>query len=185
MRRSSTLPDVSTLTDERKPAKRLSGLNLGMSTLVERLHEVMEAMHWSHADLVEVSKQSSSVVSQWLGNGSKVIKTIGKLEAAIYIERASGFSALWVAKGLGSKRVGASAQKGTSALLRVEEPAGAYLTLAQMLDYLGGFLGKVPTSHRKAVADNLSGWAMDGGAAHWQAALASLLQASGKQPARA
>jgi len=76
-----------------------------MKSLKNRLAEVMTAMEWQHMDLVKISGQSSSVVSQWLGNGSKEIKSIGKMEAAERIEQASGFSALWVAKGLGPKHV--------------------------------------------------------------------------------
>lgn len=74
-----------------------------MTTLRERITEVMTAKGWEHSDLMRVSGQSSSVVSQWLGKGSKIIKTIGKIEAAQAIEAASGFSALWVAKGIGPK----------------------------------------------------------------------------------
>jgi transcriptional regulator with XRE-family HTH domain len=77
-----------------------------MSALEERLAEVMQAMNWSHADLMRVTGQSSSVVSQWLGKGSKPIKSIGKIEAAEAIERESGFSALWVARNIGPKRRG-------------------------------------------------------------------------------
>lgn len=66
----------------------------------------MSAMNWEHADLMRVSGQSSSVVSQWRGVGrGKVIQSIGKLEAAEAIERATGYSALLVAKGMGPKRV--------------------------------------------------------------------------------
>lgn len=72
-------------------------------TLQDRLAEVMNAKQWRHADLMSITGQSSSVVSQWLGKGTKIIKTIGKLEAAQAIEAASGYSALWVAKGLGPK----------------------------------------------------------------------------------
>ncbi len=71
-----------------------------MSTLQERLTEVMASKSWTHADLVRASGQSSSVVSQWLGKGSKTIHTIGKIEAAEALERESGFSALWLAKGI-------------------------------------------------------------------------------------
>lgn len=74
-----------------------------MSTLQNRLEEVMKHMSWDHADLVAVSGQSHSVVSQWLGKGSKVIKSIGKMEAAERIEVKSGYSSLWVAKGIGPK----------------------------------------------------------------------------------
>lgn len=81
-----------------------SCLNLRMTTLVDRLTEVMAEKGWEHADLVRVSRQSPSVVSQWLGKGSKVIKTIGKMEAAVALEQASGFCALWLATGSGPKR---------------------------------------------------------------------------------
>lgn len=74
-----------------------------MSTLKERLIEVMGTKGWTHADVVRVSGESSSVVSQWLGKGSKEIKSIGKLEAALRLESESGFSALWIAKGTGAK----------------------------------------------------------------------------------
>ena len=73
------------------------------STLTERLHEVMQAKGWTHADLMRVSGQSSSVVSQWLGKGSKAIKSIGKMEAAESIAAESGYAALWIAKGKGRK----------------------------------------------------------------------------------
>lgn len=96
---------VSALTSEDKPANLFSWLNAAPMnpTLQERMAEVMGAMNWEHADVMRVSGQSSSVVSQWLGKGSKIIKTIGKMEAAEAIERESGYSALWVAKGLGPK----------------------------------------------------------------------------------
>jgi SOS-response transcriptional repressor LexA len=74
-----------------------------MNTLQERLQEVMSAKAWGYRDLLRVSGESSSVVSQWLGRGSKIIKSIGKMEAAERIEQNSGFSALWIARGIGSK----------------------------------------------------------------------------------
>lgn len=79
-----------------------------MPTLLKRLTEIMAAMGWQHADLVRISGASHSVVSQWLGNGSKPIHSIGKMQAAENIERASGYAALWVAKGLGPKLVSQS-----------------------------------------------------------------------------
>lgn len=74
-----------------------------MSTLQERLAEVMRARGWEHADLVRISGQSSSVVSQWRGKSSKIIKRIGRMDAAMRIEAASGYSALWLATGEGPK----------------------------------------------------------------------------------
>lgn len=78
-------------------------LNQRMATLKERLEEVMRALSWEHGDLVKHSGQSSSAVSQWLGKGSKEIKKIGRLEAAIRLEQASGYAALWLAEGKGPK----------------------------------------------------------------------------------
>jgi len=151
-----------------KPAYCFTVLNSGMATLKQRLEEVMQAKNWEHADLMRVSGQSSSVVSQWLGKGSKDIKAIGKLEAAIYLERASGFSALWIAKGLGPKHPAVAA-------VIARQPAAKYDTAAQTLAQLGRMLSSVPQSHREAVAANLAGWARDGGADHWRAMLAGLL----------
>jgi len=150
-----------------------------MSDLQSRLAEVMAVMSWEHSDLVRVSRQSSSVVSQWLGKGSKVIKTIGKLEAAIYIERESGFSALWVAKGLGPKRV-----TGSNAASMVASPPGLYLTPSRLLDELGLVLARVSPAFRSAVANNLSGWALDGGAAHWKMSILPLLTSPQEKQAK-
>lgn len=136
----------------------------------------MQAMKWEHADLVRVSKQSSSVVSQWLGKGSKtkIIKTIGKLEAAIYIERESGYSALWVAKNIGPK-------KPAKALVPVAQttmqPSGGYLTRERVLEELGALLKSAPPEFLPAIANNLSGWALAGGADQWLLALTPLLAA--------
>lgn len=90
---------------KRKPVYTLSWLNARMDTLQERIGEIMATMRWTHADLMRVSGQSSSVVSQWRGKSSKIIKRIGKMEAAQRIEAASGYSALWVAEGKGPKLV--------------------------------------------------------------------------------
>lgn len=111
-------PSVSALTSAFKPANRISWLNscsMGTS-LQDRLAEVMAATGWAHADLMRVTGQSSSVVSQWLGKGSKIIQSIGKMEAAEAIERAAGFSALWVAKGIGPKTRPSPSDAGDSAV---------------------------------------------------------------------
>ena len=93
----------STLTVLRKPANRFSWLNMPVQTLIDRLEEVMAAKDWSYADLVRHSGESRSVVSQWLGRSSKVIHSIGKMQAAERLEEASGYAALWIAKGVGDK----------------------------------------------------------------------------------
>ena len=76
-----------------------------MPTLTERLQEVMTEKGWSYPDLVRHSGESRSVVSQWLGKATKTIKSIGKMEAAERLEKASGFAALWIAKGIGDKKI--------------------------------------------------------------------------------
>lgn len=156
-----------------KHAHQISALNDGVSDLQTRLAEVMTAMRWEHADLVRVSKQSSSVVSQWLGKGSKskIIKSIGKMEAAENIERASGFAALWVAKGLGPKRITPPAP----AVSLARSPIGTYSALEQTLADLAKLISEAPVEHRHAIASNLSGMALDGGASHWLLALLPLL----------
>lgn len=144
-----------------------------MSTLIERLTELMEAMNWDQPALMRESKQSSSVVSQWMGKGSKQIKTIGKMEAAIYLERASGFSALWIAKGMGPKRV-PSTVPAAQPLHPLGEPETAPYGMLDLLERLGMLLAAVPSTNRAAFADVLRGWAMDAGAADRIPALIAL-----------
>lgn len=79
-----------------------------MTTLQDRPDELMQAMKWTQQDVMRISGQSSSVVSQWRGKGTKLIKTIGKIAAAEALSRASGYSALWIATGAGPKRVESS-----------------------------------------------------------------------------
>lgn len=138
-----------------------------MSALSDRLEEVMAALQWDHGTLMRVTEQSSSVVSQWLGKGSKEIKTIGSIKAAVAIERASGYSAVWVATGEGPKKV-------PQAHHLAESPA-SYFTPAVVLDQMQGLLLRVPREKRAAVADTLAGWAREGGADHWRAMLLTLL----------
>jgi transcriptional regulator with XRE-family HTH domain len=75
-----------------------------MQTLQERLEELMTAKGWQRDDLIRISGQSQSVVSQWLGKSSKIIKTIGKMEAAQALAIESGYESLWIAKGIGPKK---------------------------------------------------------------------------------
>lgn len=153
-----------------------------MSTLQDRLEEVMRAMNWQHADVVRVSRQSSSVVSQWLGKGSKVIHTIGKLEAALYIERASGFSALWVAKGMLPKYAKTPAPVVTA--VPPAEPATPYGD-DDTLDRLAILLRRVPPERRAVVAEALAGWARAGAGDRWRDMLVAALGPSRKQQSTA
>lgn len=76
-----------------------------MSTLTERLKEVMASRGWStDQQVADIAGVSRSAVAQWLGKGSKMIHTIGNMEAAENLERETGYAALWIAKGVGPKR---------------------------------------------------------------------------------
>lgn len=74
-----------------------------MSTLVERIEELMAATGWDIGEIARIAGVSSSAVSQWLGRGGKPIHSIGKMEAAVNLEQRSNFAALWLAKGKGPK----------------------------------------------------------------------------------
>lgn len=73
--------------------------------LKDRLTLIMETCGWTQRDLVRISKQSQSTVSQWLGNSTKKIKTIRREEAVKAISDESGFSPLWIATGQGPQRL--------------------------------------------------------------------------------
>jgi len=76
-----------------------------MTTLIERMEELMRATQWDVANVAKVAGVTESAVYQWLGKGSKAIHSIGKIEAASKLEKATGFCALWIAKGKGPKRL--------------------------------------------------------------------------------
>lgn len=147
----------------------LAGLNNeGMSTLKDRLEEIMRVMEWRNKDVERISGQTSSVVSQWLGGGSKIIKRIGKMEAAQKLGAASGYSALWIATGAGAKME----------TLCVSESTGGYMTPARVLGYLGEILQRMDPNLRGAFADVLTSWAAKGGPEDRIPALLVLIDAS-------
>jgi transcriptional regulator with XRE-family HTH domain len=82
-----------------------------VATLTDRLEELMRVQKWTRADVLRISGVSSSVLSQWMGKGSKVIKTIGDMKAATKLSEASGYNALWIAKGEGPKHVSAAPKR--------------------------------------------------------------------------
>lgn len=74
-----------------------------MSTLKDRILEIQKKMDWSDAKMAAAAGVSRSAVAQWAGKGSKIIHTISDVEAVLNIERETGYSALWIAKGKGPK----------------------------------------------------------------------------------
>lgn len=64
----------------------------------------MAAKTWSVGKVASVGGVSSSAVSQWLGRGgAKSSKSIGDFEVALRLQKESGYSAMWLAKGKGPK----------------------------------------------------------------------------------
>lgn len=64
-------------------------------------------------------------------------------------------------------------------------PRAAPTDLEQALQIVGMALASVPKETRAALAANLSGWATDGGADHWRAAIHGVLsQAKRRVPGR-
>lgn len=129
--------------------------------LKARLDEVMRATGWTRADLVRVTGVSSSAVSQWFGHGTKPINKIGDIVAAVNIERASGYSAAWVAVGKGPRYA-----PGAGAPALASEPAARYVTqtsvpVAAALHTLHAALAHTTPQQRDAAARLLEAWATD------------------------
>ena len=71
--------------------------------LKERIEFIQNLKKWEIADVARAAGVSTSAVSQWLGKGSKPIKSIGDIEAAESLALATGLHALWIAKGKGPR----------------------------------------------------------------------------------
>lgn len=66
--------------------------------------ELMTATGWTVGEIARIAGVTSAAVSQWVGNGAgKQSKSIGNAEAALRLEKASGFSWIWLAQGKGPK----------------------------------------------------------------------------------
>jgi transcriptional regulator with XRE-family HTH domain len=66
--------------------------------------ELMTAKRWTVGEIARIAGVTSAAVSQWVGNGAgKQSKSIGNAEAALRLEKASGFSWIWLAQGKGPK----------------------------------------------------------------------------------
>lgn len=90
----------------RKPPYCVRGFNSAYMayTLQERMVELMTATGWTVGEIARIAGVTSAAVSQWVGNGAgKQSKSIGNAEAALRLEKASGFSWIWLAQGKGQK----------------------------------------------------------------------------------
>jgi SOS-response transcriptional repressor LexA len=71
-----------------------------MSTLSQRIQEIVAAGHTKSA-IARAAGKSPSAVTQWITGDTKEIKA----DSAAGIQSATGFSAVWIATGRGGKRV--------------------------------------------------------------------------------
>lgn len=74
-----------------------------MSALKERIEELQAKTGWNDTQMAKAAGVSRSAVAQWAGKGSKLIHAITDVEVALNLERETGYSALWIAKGVGPK----------------------------------------------------------------------------------
>lgn len=126
------------------------------TTLQERMVELMTATGWTVGEIARVAGVTSAAVSQWVGNGKgKQSKSIGDINAAMRLEKASGFSGLWLAKGKGAKL----ATEAKVALTEETRPEPDDLDTA--LEVIAKALTEVDEEARSLVGHSLSRLAQD------------------------
>lgn len=146
--------------------------------LTARVQHVLTTMQWTEDDLVRITHVTKSAVLQWLGKTNKPIRRIGNVRAAVEIERASGYSALWVAEGIGPRMAPPPAARPAASVLSAGEPAAMYAVGAPDADTIASFgqlLQRVAPGQREAVARLVDGSAREGGPSHYAAALQAIL----------
>lgn len=74
-----------------------------MTTLQDRIEELMKDTGWKNKDVASISGVSASAVSQWRGKGNKVVAEIADHDAAARLSAASRYEAQWIATGRGKK----------------------------------------------------------------------------------
>lgn len=100
-----------------------------MTTLQERIAELMESTGWTVGRISEISGVSSSAVSQWKDGPTSTMK----ISPATRLALESGYSAMWLATGEGAKRAPtAGTQGGESA-----EYAGSMLNNMRPVPVVG------------------------------------------------
>lgn len=122
------------------------------TTLQERMLELMTATGWTVGEIARIAGVTSAAVSQWVGNGAgKQSKSIGNAEAALRLEKASGFSWIWLAQGKGQKLAATDT-------VRVEDVAQE-IQLANALEVLTKALQKSDKNTRIALEPLLASMA--------------------------
>jgi hypothetical protein len=128
--------------------------------LKERIEELMRTTELKEkAQVARAAGVSTSAVSQWLGKGSKTIKSMDSTPA-VALQAKTGYSWQWLAKGTGPKLL-------RSAILQSTEEgdtltAGAVAPAHRLpLNEMVGPLTRAGPGIRQAVAGMLSDYAID------------------------
>ena len=122
------------------------------TTLQDRMLELMTATGWTVGEIARIAGVTSAAVSQWVGNGTgKQSKSIGNAEAALRLEKASGFSWIWLAQGKGQKLA-------ATETVSIEDVAQE-IQIAKALDVLTNALQKADKNTRIALEPLLASMA--------------------------
>jgi len=149
---------LARLPSFRKPPYCTRGFNPAYmtTTLQERMVELMTATGWTVGEIARIAGVTSAAVSQWVGNGAgKQSKSIGNIDAAMKLEKASGFSGLWLAKGKGAKLAAESKNTPT------EETRPAPDAFEAALEVIAKALSELDEEARSLVGHSLSRLAQD------------------------
>lgn len=121
----------------------------------------MAELGWSRADLIRVTGESQSTISQWLGKGGRPIKEIGRVRSAVLLANASGFDPIWLAHGEGEAKAKPPAP---AAFVGAQEPAAIYGPASDdsTLEQLADLIARIPAANRRAAAAELAEWVKSG-----------------------
>ena len=112
------------------------------------MEEFSQETGWDVGRIAKEAGVSSSAVSQWLGKGSKEIHSIN-IKPAIYLERATGYSALWLSKGELPKMVSCEKSSG-------EPQANQVDSIDKAVEVIANFLLPMDLSSRKLAIGPIS-----------------------------
>lgn len=130
-----------------------------MTSLQDRMVELMTATGWKVGDIARIAGVTSAAVSQWVGNGKgKQSKSIGNVDAALRLQKASGFSWLWLAQGKGEKLASASENEPQEESDEIDAER-----LASAIELLTKALMNTDEFHRGLVRHSLSQLGLDSG----------------------
>lgn len=136
---------LARLQTERKHAYSRMVFNPAYMALQDRIEEFLRDTKLTVTEAASIAGVSPSAVSQWLGKGAKTIHAIGNIEAAINLERRTGYSALWLAKGKGAKKVAEGRSDAPVSLQASLVALGSAITASKDAESRAGALAMLQT----------------------------------------